>query len=247
VVEFPEKVRMKAGSATLSLRRTQAADCCYHLLARSRRATTKLFLLLALTLLMSGQLAPPLHAWDSFGHMAVAYVAYQQLTSPARQRANDLIKLNPKYSEWSGWVPANAPQATQDLMIFMLAATWADEIKGDPSYTQDGSDNGNRPDGSPDPAANKGYDDKLMHKYWHFIDTPFGTDATSLPPIPTPNAQERIALFRGVLASGSNDSLKSYDLVWCLHLVGDVHQPLHCATRVSSTDPKGDSGGNAES
>jgi hypothetical protein len=65
-----------------------------------------------------------------------------------------------------------------------------------------------------------------------------------LPAIPTPNAQERIALFRTVLASTSADLLKSYDLTWLLHLVGDVHQPLHASTRVSSTDPNGDSGGN---
>jgi len=58
---------------------------------------------------------------------------------------------------------------------------------------------------------------------------------------PTP---ERIALFRGVLASNAKDPLKSYDLVWLLHLVGDVHQPLHCATRVSSGGPDGDDGGN---
>jgi hypothetical protein len=47
-----------------------------------------------------------------------------------------------------------------------------------------------------------------------------------------------------VLASTSADPLKSYDLTWLLHLVGDVHQPLHASTRVSSTDPNGDSGGN---
>jgi hypothetical protein len=83
-----------------------------------------------------------------------------------------------------------------------------------------------------------------MHKYWHFIDTPFTQDGTALPAIPTPNAQERIALFRTVLASTSADGLKSYDMTWLLHLVGDVHQPLHASTRVSSTDPEGDAGGN---
>jgi hypothetical protein len=61
-----------------------------------------------------------------------------------------------------------------------------------------------------------------MHKYWHFIDTPFTIDGTALPAIPTPNAQERIALFRTVLASTSADPLKSYDLTWLLHLVGDA-------------------------
>ncbi len=189
-------------------------------------------------------IAPLAYAWGPYGHMEVAYLAYQKLTPQAQQRANDLIKLNPKYSEWSGWVPAGASPADKDMMIFMLAATWADEIKSDASYVQDGSQHGNRPDGSPDPTANKGYDDNLMHKYWHFVDTPFTQDGTKLPPIPTPNAQEQIALFRSVLASSSDDALKSYDLTWLLHLVGDVHQPLHCATRVSSTETNGDNGGN---
>ena len=83
-----------------------------------------------------------------------------------------------------------------------------------------------------------------MHKYWHFIDTPFSTDGTPLPAVPAPNALERIRLFRAVLASGSPDELKSYDLVWLLHLVGDIHQPLHASTRVSQADPDGDAGGN---
>jgi hypothetical protein len=130
------------------------------------------------------------------------------------------------------------------MILFMIASTWADEIKSDTNYITDGTDNGNRPDGSPDPTANKGYDDLLKHKYWHFIDRPFTQDGASLPSIPTPNVQERIGLFRGVLASGSADPLKSYDLTWLLHLVGDVHQPLHGTTRISTSPPQDDSGGN---
>src|ERR1700687_4619819 len=197
----------------------------------------------ALALVLSG----PALAWNDRGHMTVAYIAYKQLTPTTHDRVNALLKLNPKYNDWSATVDKEAPGALPDdknLMIFMIAATWADGIKRDSTYTQDGSQNGNRPDGSPDPGKNTGYDDLLMHKYWHFIDTPFTTDGTALPAIPTANAQERIALFRTVLASTSADPLKSYDLTWLLHLVGDVHQPLHASTRVSSTDPNGDSGGN---
>ena len=186
-------------------------------------------------------------AWNDRGHMTVAYIAYQQLTPTTRDRVNALLKLNPKYSDWSATLDKEVPGASvndKNLMIFMIAATWADGIKRDATYTQDGSQGGNRPDGSPDPAKNTGYDDLLMHKYWHFIDTPFTTDGTPLPAIPTPNAQERIALFRAVLASSSADPLKSYDLTWLLHLVGDVHQPLHASTRVSNSDPQGDAGGN---
>jgi S1/P1 Nuclease len=192
-------------------------------------------------------LSGPAFAWNDRGHRTVAYIAYKQLTPTTRDRVNALLKLNPKYSDWSATVDKEAPGASaddQNLMIFMIAATWADGIKRDATYTQDGSQNGNRPDGSPDPGKNTGYDDLLMHKYWHFIDTPFTIDGTALPAIPTPNAQERIALFRAVLSSSSADPLKSYDLTWLLHLVGDVHQPLHASTRVSSTDPNGDSGGN---
>ncbi len=186
-------------------------------------------------------------AWNDRGHMSVAYVAYQQLKPATRDRVNGLLKLNPRYNDWAATVDSQVPGASaadKNMMIFMIAATWADQIKRDHTYTSDGSQGGNRPDGSPDPGRNSGYDDLLMHKYWHFIDTPFSTDGTALPAIPTPNAQERIALFRSVLSSGSPDALKSYDLVWLLHLVGDIHQPLHATARVSSADPEGDAGGN---
>jgi len=40
------------------------------------------------------------------------------------------------------------------------------------------------------------------------------------------------------------DPLKSYQLTWLLHLVGDVHQPLHAVSRFDSALPAGDRGGN---
>jgi hypothetical protein len=33
-------------------------------------------------------------------------------------------------------------------------------------------------------------------------------------------------------------------LGYLVHLVGDIHQPLHAATRVTAQNPKGDAGGN---
>ena len=188
----------------------------------------------------------PAAAWNSFGHMAVAYVAYQGLTPATRTRVLQLLALHPKYAEWRRRLPGAATDAEKDRMVFMVAATWADQIKADPSYVADGSDHGNRPEGSPDPRRNTGYGDKLMHKYWHFVDVPFTRDATHLPSIPSPNAETQIAAFRRVLAASADDGLVSYDVSWLLHLVGDVHQPLHCATRVSRGELEGDRGGNAE-
>ncbi len=186
----------------------------------------------------------PLFGWGNVGHMAVAYAAYQKLNPAARKRVSVLLKLNPDYKKWVALIPTGTAAKYRPMMLFMIAATWPDQIKGEAGYTDDGPDpHGNRPDGASS-SQNTGYTDHLHHKYWHFVDTPFSQDGTALPAIPTPNAEERIVLFRSVLASSDPDPLKSYNLVWLLHLVGDVHQPLHDATRVSSTDPDGDNGGN---
>jgi hypothetical protein len=48
-------------------------------------------------------------------------------------------------------------------------------------------------------------------------------------------------------SSGASDDVRSYDLVWILHLVGDAHQPLHAVARFTTPIPNGDAGGNAES
>jgi hypothetical protein len=198
-------------------------------------------------LVIASSAAEPAFAWNDRGHMTVAYIAYTHLNAKTRDRVDALLKLNPSYNDWLSMIDKEVPSASQtdkNLLVFMLAATWADKIKGDKAYKSDGNDRGNRPDGSPDPTRNTGYDDFLMHKYWHFIDTPFSTDGTALPAVPIPNAQERIGVFRGVLSSNSPDKLKSYDLVWLIHIVGDIHQPLHTTTRVSAAEPQGDAGGN---
>jgi len=37
---------------------------------------------------------------------------------------------------------------------------------------------------------------------------------------------------------------QSYALRLLIHYLGDIHQPLHCSTRVDSAFPQGDKGGN---
>jgi hypothetical protein len=157
----------------------------------------------------------PALAWDSKGHMMVAYIAYQQLTPTVRNRVDQLLARNPFHDQWLSKIPAGTPEAEKKRRVFMLAATWPDEIKANNSgYTDDGTENGNRPSG-PASAQNVGYSDKLRHRCWHFVDQPFSLDGTPLPAVPVPNAQERIHLFRGVMASTTaSDDLKSYDLTW---------------------------------
>ncbi|HEY7531324.1 MAG TPA: S1/P1 nuclease [Nitrospiraceae bacterium] len=196
---------------------------------------TLLFLTLALL--------PPITdaaAWDDYGHMIVAASAYDQLTPRVRDTVIELLRLNPQYATWV----AGIPEDEKPRVAFLRASRWADDIKRDPAYEEDGSDGGNRPSG-PNAARNVGYADTLMHKYWHFIDLPFSPDGTALLDPPIPNAKTQIALFRETLRSptATND-LKSYDLVWLMHLVADVHQPLHATSRFDKAHVMGDDGGN---
>jgi hypothetical protein len=179
--------------------------------------------------------ARPARAWDDFGHMEVAAVAYKSLTKKTQGRVATLLALNPAYANWI----VGAKAADRDRVAFMRAATWADSIKSDPSYAATDVQT------APTAGQNIGYVDRLRHAYWHFVDQPFSPDGAPLPPIPAPNAATQIPIFRAALAAAATtDAVRSYDLAWLLHLVGDVHQPLHCVSRFDKADPAGDRGGN---
>ncbi len=205
------------------------------------------FRLTAFALLFVILFTVPAYGWSDTGHMAVAYVAYQRLTPQTRARVDHLVSLNPKYNQWAAGLPSGTSAETRRLMLFMIAATWADQIKGENWYHSDGTHDGNRPPNDGTAARNIGYSDRARHKYWHFVDLPFSTDGTPLKNPPVPHARTQIDSFRWVLRSNVPDPLKSYDLVWLLHLVGDVHQPLHCAARFIHSQPEGDDGGNGVS
>jgi hypothetical protein len=181
-------------------------------------------------------LSAQVQAWNDFGHMTVVAVAWRQLRPVARLRCSELLRLNPDYS---GWVSGVAPDR-QDVIAFLKASTWADAIKHEPGYIDDGE----RPEG-PEANANIGYEDRREHRYWHYVDVPFSPDGTPLPEIRTPNAATRIAQFRQVLNDPTAArGVQSYDLVWLLHLLGDIHQPLHTVSRFTHELPEGDLGGN---
>ena len=202
---------------------------------KEEKVKTPLFIFLAYACLVSQA-----EAWNDLGHMMMANIAYDRLTPEVREKVTVLLSLNPQYATWvAGLTDDEKPR-----VAFLRASRWADDIKRDTAYEQDGGEAGNRPSG-PNAARNIGYTDKFMHKYWHFVDLPFSPDETALADPPVPNARTQIALFRTTLKSRTvSDALKSYDLVWLIHLVADVHQPLHAATRVDKTHPDGDFGGN---
>jgi hypothetical protein len=180
-------------------------------------------------------IAMPAFGWNARGHMVVAAAAWKRMTPAAQAKAIALLKLNPDMAKLVETVPA----ADREVGAFLKAATWPDAIKS--TYTKDG----NRPPHHATDAQNIGYADCLQHRYWHFKDIPFSTDGTALEQPEEPHAASQIRALAAALADPQiSDDVKSYDLSWLLHLVGDIHQPLHATSRFTNDDRDGDGGGN---
>lgn len=79
----------------------------------------------------------------------------------------------------------------------------------------------------------------------HYVDLPFSKDRTKLPKVRPRNALW--AIHQAILNLSSpktSNAIKALNLKILIHVVGDLHQPLHAATKVSRRLPKGDLGGN---
>ncbi|MEM6795576.1 MAG: S1/P1 nuclease [Acidobacteriota bacterium] len=81
---------------------------------------------------------------------------------------------------------------------------------------------------------------------WHYINLPFNDGGLGeLPPAKTDNAVEAIERALETLAGEqASDLAKAFSLRVLIHVVGDVHQPLHCVSRYTPDRPEGDRGGN---
>jgi hypothetical protein len=183
-------------------------------------------------------LALPASAWNATGHRAIAAIAYEHLTPAARARVNDLLKNHPDYETF---LTADAPADPEGRAraAFLAAAVWPDTIKGDPRFYDD-----LRKDAQPTPLT-PGFPDMARHTNWHYYDIPYSADGTPPKEAGVPNALTEIQrLMKEMGDPSESPSRLSYDLPWIEHIVGDLHQPLHCVSRFSKSQPNGDAGGN---
>jgi len=136
--------------------------------------------------------------------------------------------LTPKAKSAVDSILKNDPEQ-RDLFA---SSTWPDEIRRDSSVPDD-----------------------QKHPRRHFVDVPIVNNAL-------PSEADRLKLYAdpetvtygikyyaaqlrlGTLSPGD----RANDLSWLIHLVGDIHQPLHCATLITAQypAPDGDRGGNEE-
>jgi hypothetical protein len=175
-----------------------------------------------------------IYGWNSTGHMLVARIAWDNLSANERQDIVDLLMKAPSDSCLRELFPTDSrPLAERQRQFFMSAATWPDIIR-----PKDQNDHR--------PCI------KYHQRDWHFVDhfwSGISGDPNNPPhdlsmPIASVNAAERIRAFRNLVVSNLPPEERAMELAWILHLVGDIHQPLHTSGRVTSSEKKGDGGGN---
>lgn len=79
----------------------------------------------------------------------------------------------------------------------------------------------------------------------HYIDIPFPKGRVGINNVKKPNALSAIKKAVDVLSSKKSSlAQKNLNLRILIHVVGDIHQPLHTTTRLSRKYPDGDYGAN---
>ena len=169
-------------------------------------------------------------AWDDTGHKLTTYIAWEQMSPTAREKAIKILLSAPEDSDLSVfYLQDSRSTATKQRELFMIASTWADIVR------------------------DKNFKNRfaMYHKGdWHYADTFFSNVNGKVEVLkdfaePKGKAVEQLFAFDKSLRDAAvSDADKAIALAWVLHLGGDIHQPLHTSARVTQYDPKGDQGGN---
>lgn len=178
------------------------------LVERFARLRSRLYILGLLSFLAGPRMA---WSWGCEGHETIALIAEKHLTPPARRMVRALLDPSPIDPR----LPRFCHPSEHDLLADV--STWADDVRRDERS----------------PFFGTGQ--------WHFIDIPraaSGGDIGRFCParagcIITALEQELAVLRQG----GANRQRQAEALMLVIHLIGDLHQPLHCATN-------NDAGGN---
>jgi hypothetical protein len=169
-------------------------------------------------------------AWNYTGHEVVARIAWEKIEPQTRTRVIALMMQVSPDADLASMLPNDGrPLAIRQRDLFMLAAVWPDIVRSDefPERKQ-----------------------KYHHSIWHYTNFFWrmgncgSVDVSELQPEKT-NIVERLTFLQADVANTKlSADRRGVDVAWILHLVGDVHQPLHTSARVTDTEPKGDQGGN---
>jgi hypothetical protein len=159
--------------------------------------------------------------WTGAGHQVIAAEAYRTLPASRQKKAAQLLQAHPQYERWKAALSQEAGGPDKDLELFMRASTWADEVRR--------------------------RDTQYNHPKWHYIDYPLRPSKFPVLPdaSPSDNILSGIDQCEKVLSDRkASPEQRAVSLAWLIHLIGDLHQPLHCESLFTAAYPVGDKGGN---
>ncbi len=177
----------------------------------------KFVLLFLLSFLLSVTAA----AWNSRGHRIIVSIAYARLDVDARAALGAMLRAHPEFGKWERQFGQDGEPVSFDLYLLMRASDWADEIRR-------GGNTHN-------------------HPRWHYTNYPLQPPDFPVVERLRPGA-DILTGFDRTLETLSDRSAaaeeKAVALSWLIHLVGDVHHPLHTVAWMGQGYPDGDRGGN---
>lgn len=190
-------------------------------------------------------------AWNESGHIAIARLAWHRLSDRERAFFSKLLKHHPHYSTYL--IEGKPPNVSEVEWAFCRAAIWSDWLRD--------------PRGSAISAEQSRNIREEYHKaVWHYVNLPIlhaeDTDRLDaeeiqrrvlLPPVDSRGEPRHVVSalhynMKRLTAPDLAEEERAVALCWILHLVGDVHQPLHTVALISPKlnfePPSGDQGGN---
>ena len=185
--------------------------------------------------------ATPCRAWDARGHEQIADLAWGRLRTETRLRIGVILNAGD---------PELVPNAQTDRSLraaFRHGANFPDRIKDEArptSYEEIIPRMNARWDPEHDPHVSPR--EVTRCKTWHYLDIPLHYTGER-PGAARSNAAQALTLAVAELRRLNRERrdlrMQAWWLYWIEHLVGDMHQPLHCASSYRF-HADGDAGGN---
>ncbi|HEY5865215.1 MAG TPA: S1/P1 nuclease [Candidatus Tectomicrobia bacterium] len=137
-------------------------------------------------------------AWNKPGHMvsgAIAYADLKQTSPQTLAQVVTLLKTHPHFeTKWKPQLPQSfVPPDERDLLLFMLAARWPDDIRGDAAF---------------------------HHGVWHYINFPYKPDGqpASVQTVEPPPDNVLSAYQANVdIVRGTTPGDRAVALCWLFH------------------------------
>jgi hypothetical protein len=174
--------------------------------------------------------------WDATGHRAMAAIAYDRLRPATRLRVDAIMRAHPDIAVLSDGLDLQTPVGIRE--VFLRASVWPDRIRSDARFYRETD-----PNALPTPLL-PGFPSMARRDGWHYLTRSFSTDGTPTITLTEPNVA---TVFPSLAASlGDNTvatSVRAYNLSWIIHVVGDLHQPMHGTSRSTAAHVDGDAGG----